>query len=251
VPKLFGEGFISIRDRYEYGLSLSPSGDEIFFTAEGGPEGSAKGLLVTRRSAEGIWSEPRVANLGGRGSWEFEAFHSPDGQSLLFTSEDEKGGYRIWRAERSGEGWGKPSLLDAPVNRSNVFWPSLSRDGTLYLTDIGKAVILSSEFRAGKYEEGRQILTRNTLHPSIAPDGSFILCNRAGGIYLSFRKADGSWSSLVDPGKEINTMNYEETCASLSPDGKFIFFSRYDDLKGKSNIYWVSAAIIESLRPKP
>jgi len=38
-------------------------------------------------------------------------------------------------------------------------------------------------------------------------------------------------------GDKINTP-FGETCASLSPDGKYIFFSRYDEPGEKSNIYW-------------
>ncbi len=36
----------------------------------------------------------------------------------------------------------------------------------------------------------------------------------------------------------------------ISPDGKFIFFSRYNDLNGKPDIYWVSSCVINDLKRK-
>lgn len=37
-------------------------------------------------------------------------------------------------------------------------------------------------------------------------------------------------------------------CAWITSDGKYIFFHSLDNRKG--NIYWVSAEIIEKLRPE-
>jgi hypothetical protein len=48
-------------------------------------------------------------------------------------------------------------------------------------------------------------------------------------------------------GNKINSA-FTETCASLSPDGKYIFFSRYDEPDEKSNIYWVSSSVIDFLQ---
>jgi hypothetical protein len=37
---------------------------------------------------------------------------------------------------------------------------------------------------------------------------------------------------------------HSETCPSLSPDGRYLFFSRYNEPGGLSNIYWISSAVI-------
>jgi Tol biopolymer transport system component len=44
-------------------------------------------------------------------------------------------------------------------------------------------------------------------------------------------------------GNNVNT-NQNEANATFSPDGKYLFFTRGDD------IYWVSTQILEELRPK-
>ena len=47
----------------------------------------------------------------------------------------------------------------------------------------------------------------------------------------------------MDLGPEVNT-EYAETCPTLSHDGRFLFFSRYDEENGVSNIYWIQSNVI-------
>jgi hypothetical protein len=70
-----------------------------------------------------------------------------------------------------------------------------------------------------------------------------------GRLFVCFRNKDGSWSKAVDLGEEINFS--PNICATLSPDGKYLFFgSRGGIPDHKADIYWVSARIIEDFRPK-
>jgi hypothetical protein len=250
-PKLFGAGFISLDGRHEYGLSLSPDGKELFFTAEKGPAGVPSGLLVMRKSPDGTWSYPEAVDLRKQRRWEFEAFHAPDGRSLVFAGDDEQGKTRLYLARRTGGGWGEPAQIAGPVNASEAFWPSLARDGTLYFTDIRKAMIFFAPLKNGAYLACERIgFARGIIHPSIAPDGSFLLCNSDRDVLVAFRSASGGWDFPRSLGPKINTAQYDEGCASLSPDGKFIFFSRYNGTGGKADIYWVSSSVVNALRPK-
>jgi len=81
TPEIFAPDIISVEGRYEYGLAVSPDGDEIFFTADD----PGRGLTVVRR-VDDTWTTPKVANLRGNGSWEFEAFYTVDGQRLYFAT---------------------------------------------------------------------------------------------------------------------------------------------------------------------
>ena len=87
----------------------------------------------------------------------------------------------------------------------------------------------------------------------IAPDESYIIfywyspTNREGvGLYISFRRENSSWAEGKNMGPLFNAPT--ESCtqaASLSPDGKYLFFlRRYDEA-----IYWVDAKVIEYLKP--
>ena len=88
-------------------------------------------------------------------------------------------------------------------------------------------------------------MTRNhMLFNSRRPDGLDEL-----DIFIAFKRNKGTWTAPNNPGEHINT-NANETCPYVSPDGKFIFFSRYNDLNGKPDIYWVSSSVINHLRRK-
>jgi hypothetical protein len=100
--------------------------------------------------------------------------------------------------------------------------------------------------------------------------------NRAGGfgnsdLYVSYRREDGAWTAPQNLGPAINSP-YQEYCPSLSPDGKYFFFSSYkrpeetsvptmrslDDIlrfyrqpyNGAGDVYWVDAVVIQTLREK-
>jgi len=98
----------------------------------------------------------------------------------------------------------------------------------------------------------------------VAPDGSYIVItsSRPGGpghgdLYVSFRDAasgEGSEPKLL--GHRINTID-TDYCPMVTPDGKFLFFSRrisepkdsgWAGLTG-GNVYWISTEAIEALRP--
>ncbi|MFC1573066.1 TolB family protein [Candidatus Eisenbacteria bacterium] len=88
------------------------------------------------------------------------------------------------------------------------------------------------------------------MYPFIAPDESYLVFNsrRPDAIIksvlcVSFRNAQGGWGEpqLIDLGVEAGT-------PFVTRDGKFLFFTSGE--RGKSDIYWVSAEVIEELRPQ-
>ena len=94
-------------------------------------------------------------------------------------------------------------------------------------------------------------------HPFIAPDESYLLfdAERKDGfgesdIYISFKQKDGTWSNGVNLGDKINT-NAWEASASITPDGKYLFFSRNvgSDKFENVDIFWVSTEVINKVRP--
>lgn len=52
-------------------------------------------------------------------------------------------------------------------------------------------------------------------------------------IYIAYKTNTGIWTSPVKREEHINT-NVDKTCPPVSPDGKFIFFSRYNYLNEKT-----------------
>ena len=88
-------------------------------------------------------------------------------------------------------------------------------------------------------------------HPYIAPDESYIIFDAQetsegenGDLFISFND-NGTWTASYNLGSKINT-EYSESTATVSPDGKYLFFSRARQIEKEdgssywtSKIYWV------------
>ncbi len=61
-------------------------------------------------------------------------------------------------------------------------------------------------------------------------------------------ESDGSWTDAINLGITINT-GKQERFPSLSPDGKYLFFTRWV-APGNEDVMWVSAEIINRIRKK-
>ena len=146
--------------------------------------------------------------------------------------------------ERVGDEWGPPSDLGPPINTEDAeFFPSVTRDGTLYFTRAATTVegrqsfIYRSRLVDGHYQEpeklGPQVnSTTSQYNAFVAPDESYvILCTRSredsrGGsdYYVVFRAENDTWSDPVNLGDAVNTEGDGEFSPFVSPDGRFFFF---------------------------
>jgi hypothetical protein len=249
TPQLFAPGIVSIDGRYEYGVAFSPDGTELFFTAEGSGDNLRTGLLVMRRVGD-EWTKPVVANLRGDGSWEQEAFYTVDGKHLFFCSPVAEKEWKLWSCEKDKNGWGYATLLESPVNTEAqiVFYATFKRDGTMFYTNVMERKIYVAPLVDGGYPATAPAEIVFGGHSFVHPDGDFLLLDSKGDIWVTFPGTDGRWADPVKLDDSISS-DITETCPSLSPDGKFIFFARYNEPGELSNIYWVSSAIIGRLRP--
>ena len=89
-------------------------------------------------------------------------------------------------------------------------------------------------------------------HPGIAPDKSFLVFysiepGARGGtptdLYLTLRRPDDTWTNPQRMGPGINTA-YHEIGARISPDKKYMFFTRstgwnLNPATDTADIYWV------------
>lgn len=252
--ELFAPGLISLEGRYEFALSFSPAGDELLFSTQV-PENPA--CVYYSRIENGIWTEPKPVSLSrGTKHEEMEAFFSWDGRYIFFAPYDEGLDVRIWKVDILEDGWQNPQPLKGQISDESAFFPTSSKKGALYYSNITQRKIFRALIKNGVVEESGDAGLEFGGHGFIAPDESFILIDSIQedghgkqDIYVAFQREAGGWSKPLNLGDEINT-EYNETCPTLSSDGKYLFFSRYNETGEISNIYWIDAKIIEDLRPK-
>ena len=224
----------------EYRLAVSPRGDEIAFSRGGD-------IYLTRKKTDGSgWTDPAPAFAPGSSEGGEPCF-SADGTKLYFGSRrglpEAKEALNAWVSEKTDGVWGKPHHLGAPVIHQTVHAFSVTPDGSIYCTGI-----TFIESKDGVYQEARKLTPAiKGSHPFIAPDESYIVFDKRGehsyaaDLYVTFRRADGGWTDPVSLGPTVNTKT-KETNASVSPDGKYLFISRDND------IYWVKADFIQDLK---
>lgn len=258
IPKIFAPGVISINGRYEHGISFSPKLDEIYFSANKKDEDAS---IYFSRIENNIWTAPRKANFTeGEKAGEMHPFVSHKGDKIYFTAHDEftlpehKESSKIWVANRLENSWSKATPVNSPINDDFVFYPNQAKNGDLYYFDITKRGTYYAPNINGKFPEVQKVAIGG-VHAFISPSQDYLLVNsrnrvdkeRKSDIYVYFKKKDGTWSDALNLGGDVNS-NFSETCPSITPDGKFLFFGRYEEEGGESNFYWVSTEVITKLK---
>ena len=299
TPELFAPDIIAT-GYYERDITISPDGTEIFY---GILTGRHVTILYTRLE-DGKWSEPEIPQFACNSQYFFlEPCFSPDGKTVYFLStkppdgKEPKPGWayqNIWASDKKSNGtWGEIYNPDSAFNRPNSqFYPSLTKTGTLYFTrsdeKTGKSEILRARKNGNGYGTPELLPTvvngnGNIFNAFISPDESFLIgCveNKNNEInpgfsnyYIFFRDSNDNWGDGISFGPEINIKGSNAISASVSPDGKYLFFSARttsermketslrntlgsikeylnNPQNGNYDIYWVSTGVIEALRPK-
>lgn len=291
MPLVFAPGIVST-GMFTRDMAITPDGKEIYFCVAIG--NYTYSTILYTREVDGRWMEPEIVPFsGGPGVMDFEPALSADGSKLFFLStrpdgDEPAGDQDIWYVERTGNGWGVPHNLGEPVNTDGgEFFPSLTRDGTLYFTRNAKGSGLNQIFRS-KWENGAfqepELLPEqvncgtNRFNAFVSPDESYMIVPAMGmqdtydGVdyYVVFRDMNDNWSAPVNMGKQVNHDNARGWSPYVSPDGKYFFFMatrtneieqsdwNYQNLKalndspgnGNADIYWVDADFVRILREK-
>jgi|WetSurMetagenome_2_1015567.scaffolds.fasta_scaffold02919_8 hypothetical protein len=250
VPVLFGPGKISVNGENTHALSFSPDGSTIIFSRY--PE--KKSYIMSCK--DGLWSDPAEAFFRGK-----EACFSPYGDKVFYYKEPGD----IYYNEKTENGWGGPMYIDSTINTPDMeYYPSVTYDGTLFFSrgvSWDNSKIMFSVIKNGAYSSpsdiGLPVNNGGALHAWVAPDKSYMIFNspRKGSytkldLWISFHNADGSWTDPQNLGKEINSGGDAILCPTVTPDGKYMFFTRLTFSNGTGNVYWVSTDFIDSLKHK-
>ena len=200
---------------------------------------------------------------------------TPQGKVLDYVSQGKVypgGGMNIWRVDRQGDGWSKPTRLSHLINTSpRTFAPNIAADNSLYYigrTADGQLRLLVARYHEGRYQQPQRLALGAPgdwiRDPAIAPDQSFIVFSTVppGGSKLNPRLAiafrnGGGWGRPIDLGDAVNGAGWAMG-SQLGPDHRTLYF--YSNRKlaaagaaswnnGKANIWSVSLAPWLDSRP--
>lgn len=271
TPELFAPGVVNTA-AIEFNGVFSPDGREFFFARH------VAGVDTMFHSvfADGRWSDPvRLAAFPGDVSGDMVV--SPDGQELYFLGEhpnEYAAGnptWDIWVSRRIDGEWALARVVPPPVSTEAMeVYPVVVADGSLYFSsDRPGSLGRSDLYRAQRLPDGSFAEPVNVGTPInsefgtgdtfVAPDESYMIFSSArppslgrGDLFVSFRLDDGRWGEPIHLGDAINTDEHE-FCPMVTPDGKYLFFSR---LYGGSwetatdgAVFWIDASILDQFRP--
>lgn len=287
APVVFAPGIVSTGGQ-ELSITFSPDGKELFFCATG-PTYRPRFIFHSRLEG-GVWTVPREAPFSDPGRTDSYPFVTPDGNRVFFCSSRPSGEnhargrhHEIWFVDRAGPQWAEPRKIDFGGDLGGFGTaPSVAANGNLYFNGGGHAT--GSDIFVSRYVDGRYTIPENLgpavnsdagdFHPFIAPDESFLLFDSqregesSGGndLFISVRRADGSWSVAENLGAVVNTA-FDDLRPFVTRDGRYLFFASSrtrEDLvpdypqefetvgralhrpgNGLQDIYWVSSEFLQ------
>jgi hypothetical protein len=252
MPEIFAPGIISLPGRTEYGVSISPAGDEMLFALGNWPD---KVTMIVKYE-NNHWTSPDTVSFSTTRSAE-EAIYSPDGTRVYYyaySPPNPVGGSDLCYSVKTGSVWGEPINLGSPLNTSqDEYHPCVVADSSVYFENVAGKICYS------KYENGNylpRVLLPSMFNdqgmawgnPFVSPDESYFIFNsaRPGGfgstdLYISYKKTDGTWTNPKNLGNIINTTTPE--CGSEITDDNL-----YMTYVSNNDIYWVGTGFIDSLK---
>lgn len=263
IPQVFAPDFISLDGRNEEVITFSPDGKEIYYSIEFYPDPTPSFTLFTVYE-NGQWTIPDTVSYS-KGRRTSEPFMTHNGNRIYYFAnniEEQKGALDICYSQRLTHGWSEPISLDTPPNALYPHFtlhPCIVSDTSIYFSAHDGA-ISKSRYRNGRYLEVEVLDPPiNTLNSAesecwgdayVTPDEKIIIfrSDRPGGfggsdLYIAYKLKNHEWSEPINLGPHINTAS-DELSGDLTPDGKYLTFSRNGD------IYWVSSHFIKYLKEK-
>lgn len=265
-PVLFAPDIVSTPMFMHGTIAFSPDGTEAFWSAAL-PEvepGYSYSRIVTAKLEDGRWTEPVQAPFSRERIGDDVPFFHPDGSKLFFISARDGHGEHIWWVDRTADGWSEPHRIEGGPNSKDTHWQfSVAVNGSIYFNSgdpggAGAGDLYVSRLVDGRYAEpvslGPPVNSEiDESSPFIAPDESYLIFVRVGAedaigrvdLYISFRNADGTWTTPRNMGPGVNTPS-QEICPMVSADGRYLFFNSYRN--GNADNYWMDAGVIDELR---
>ncbi len=266
TPLVFAPDIISVNGHASGSITFNPDMTEMVLNHRGQGESFN---IYTIKLIDGKWSKLKVASFST--NLEYLDFHprfTSNGNRLYFGSTrptsdtvkttNTRRRLHQWYVEKNEYGdWDKPILMGHPFVDNYIMGTVPSENGNLYFTsgtrvgadDEGIYYAINQNGQYTTIEKMDDVINSNgrfIAHPYIAPDESYLIYDSEkatepnnNDLFISFNR-NGIWSESYSLGPKINT-KLSEGAATVSPDGKYLFFSRSEEKASEDgSTYWVS-----------
>jgi len=255
TPLIFAPGIISTDD-WEFSITFSKNGNELFFTRR--KDQQTGNRLLYMKIEGGRWSVPHPPPFA-QDCREFEPNFAPDGIRLYYNSSrplpenvSSPHPFNQWVVYKQGSEWTGPEMIGSPIMELFPMFATQAKDGTLYFTGNIERGIYCAEYRNGHFENPERLPdVINSInwagHPFIDPEERYIIFDSnvdekgKKNLYISFKDSNGEWTESINLNQSIGFTEHA-AIPHVSFDGKYLFFS------SRGDIYWVDAKIIEELK---
>jgi len=244
TPKLFN---MSVTSGYFAGdrIAISNDGKNIYYNELNGYNSKSKARIKWLRYDKNKCNGPFIL---------FEGYVSPGlsitGDTMIM--ENSGSFYSV----KNDTGWKNPKKF--LVKPNFVHYLEVTNSGIYYFTttpkissrgDISRIFMndSNSTLQSLPYPVNSSV---NGIDFYIAKDESYIIfpeiISGSGDLFISYKITDSTWTNPKDLGAPINTSDWEYGIY-LSPDNKYLFFSRSSHTA--TNTYWVKIGnLIDSLK---
>lgn len=224
-PEIFAPGFVNTHHHEHSAPTISPIGDEIYWSRWRRPDGSLPQVIMyIRKISENEWTLPEIAPFSGMVSDGGPTFNF-SGDKLFFYSkrdliEKQVQTNNIWYVKRENSSWSNPIKITSNVNTDKLqAGPSLAKNNNLYFINYrdntpGKMALARAEFINGTYSKPEYLgppfnVDTHDWLPYVALDESYLIFSGNSkenpnrfDLYISFRNPSGSWGKRINLGEK-------------------------------------------------
>lgn len=260
VPAIFAPGLISVRGRSEFRFEIAADSTQAGFTSlittTGYPPFPE---LISHFTGSDIANFQRLFWKNGKWTYPSQQLtacylggYTSDYSSIYYNTTDAT---QFMFSSSSDEGFS--NRMQVSLSFDNPVYPSFTASGKMFFGDYLNGSVYYAEKIPDGYAIPILLPISQARFPFVSKDGSYIVFENGNDLFVSFDLGNNNWSAAFSLGDSVNTA-YNETAPSLSPDGKYLFFSRANEPSAfrdwdterlpLSNIYWISTTKIESLK---
>lgn len=262
TPVIFGKDIISLKGRFEHGISFTPDTRELTFGILN--KDDFRGEIYYSKRVDDKWTIPETFKPLINESV-YLPYFSPTGNSLVYTQSKSDTAYNnkeIGIIEKNNSTWSNPEKMNLPIRpKSSVSNACMALDGTIYFSSnincIGiencvTADLFCSKQIRSQYQPVEEISELSSPYDEesifISPEEEYLIFCRFTDyttwmdLYISYRDIYENWTEPQIIDSSINSNDWDRR-PFVSIDNKYLFFTRLqigEEGLTESDLYWVN-----------